>query len=125
VDCLVNNVGWAEIHTWNDLTDEVWSAHGRSTDEAVRALRAALPAMASKGRGRSSTSVRPRKASKPLDAGVLGDESGDAFAFALVADLHAKHGTVATPSRQVRLATDAVDGDGASRSAREARRRSS
>src|SRR4051794_9242367 len=24
VDCLVNNLGWAEIHRFDELTDEVW-----------------------------------------------------------------------------------------------------
>jgi len=92
VDCLVNNVGWAEIHTWDDLTDEVWSAHGKiNVMSAVRALRAALPRWSSKGRGRSSTSRRPPQSVQASRCRVLGDESGECFRFRrLVADLHAR-----------------------------------
>src|SRR5438034_466032 len=28
LDCLVNNVGWAEIHSWDDLDDEVLAKVG-------------------------------------------------------------------------------------------------
>ena len=31
VDCLVNNVGWAEIHRFDELTEDDWERPGRST----------------------------------------------------------------------------------------------
>ena len=44
VDCLVNNVGWAEIHALDELTDVIWERSWQiNVMSAVRALRAALP----------------------------------------------------------------------------------
>jgi NAD(P)-dependent dehydrogenase (short-subunit alcohol dehydrogenase family) len=52
IDCLVNNVGWAEIHTWDDLDDEVWERSWQiNVMSAVRAVRAALPSMRQAGSG--------------------------------------------------------------------------
>jgi 3-oxoacyl-[acyl-carrier protein] reductase len=52
VDCLVNNVGWAEIHRFEDLDEEVWERSWQiNVMSAVRALRAALPAMQQAGSG--------------------------------------------------------------------------
>src|SRR6476661_6493453 len=52
LDCLVNNVGWAEIHTWDDLDDELWERSWQiNVMSAVRAIRAALPAMKQRGGG--------------------------------------------------------------------------
>jgi len=52
IDCLVNNVGWAEIHRFDELDDEDWERSWQiNVMSAVRALRAALPAMQQAGRG--------------------------------------------------------------------------
>jgi NAD(P)-dependent dehydrogenase (short-subunit alcohol dehydrogenase family) len=46
VDCLVNNVGWAEIHRFEDLTDEIWERSWQlNVMSAVRATQAVLPGM--------------------------------------------------------------------------------
>src|SRR4029079_19398632 len=50
VDCLVNNVGWAEIHRFDELDDDVWERSWQiNVMSAVRALRVALPAMREQG----------------------------------------------------------------------------
>jgi len=52
VDCLVNNVGWAEIHRFDELDDDVWERSWQiNVMSAVRALRVALPAMKERGAG--------------------------------------------------------------------------
>src|SRR3954454_14234107 len=52
IDCLVNNVGWAEIHTWDDLDDDMWERSWQiNVMSAVRALRATLPAMRKQAAG--------------------------------------------------------------------------
>ena len=52
VDCLVNNVGWAEIHRFENLDEEMWERSWQiNVMSAVRALRAALPAMQQAGAG--------------------------------------------------------------------------
>jgi 3-oxoacyl-[acyl-carrier protein] reductase len=46
VDCLVNNVGWAEIHRFEALTEEIWERSWQlNLMSAVRATQAVLPAM--------------------------------------------------------------------------------
>jgi NAD(P)-dependent dehydrogenase (short-subunit alcohol dehydrogenase family) len=94
IDCLVNNVGWAEIHTWDDLSDELWERSWQiNVMSAVRALRAALPAMRERGSGAivnvSSTAGKRPSLSMPeysvTKAALLSLSR-------LVADLHAKDG---------------------------------
>jgi len=94
VDCLVNNVGWAEIHTWDDLTDEVWERSWQiNVMSAVRALRATLPGMKERGGGAivnvSSTAAKRPSVSMPeysvTKAAMLSLSR-------LVADLYAKDG---------------------------------
>src|SRR6185312_16926440 len=52
VDGLVNNVGWAEIHRWDDLDDDVWERSWQiNVMSAVRATRAVLPGMKERGSG--------------------------------------------------------------------------
>src|SRR6266851_10261383 len=39
IDCLVNNVGWAEIHRFDELTEEIWErAWQLNVMSAVRAI---------------------------------------------------------------------------------------
>src|SRR5579864_3209892 len=41
VDCLVNNLGWAEIHKFDELTDELWEKSFQlNLMSAVRATQA-------------------------------------------------------------------------------------
>src|SRR6516162_4293281 len=52
IDCLVNNVGWAEIHRFEELTEEIWERSWQiNVMSAVRATQAALPAMRGRGSG--------------------------------------------------------------------------
>jgi NAD(P)-dependent dehydrogenase (short-subunit alcohol dehydrogenase family) len=94
IDCLVNNVGWAEIHRFDELGDEVWERSWQiNVMSAVRALRAALPAMRERGSGAivnvSSTAGKRPSLSMPeysvTKAALLSLSR-------LVADLHAKDG---------------------------------
>ena len=46
VDCLVNNVGWAEIHKFEELTEEIWERSWQiNVMSAVRASQAVVPSM--------------------------------------------------------------------------------
>jgi 3-oxoacyl-[acyl-carrier protein] reductase len=70
VDCLVNNVGWAEIHKFDELTDAVWERSWQvNVMSAVRALRATLPDMTARGAGAivnvSSTAAKRPSLSMP------------------------------------------------------------
>ncbi len=94
VDCLVNNVGWAEIHAWEDLADDVWERSWQlNVMSAVRALRADLPAMRERRSGAivnvSSTAAKRPSLSMPeysvTKAAMLSLSR-------LVADLYAKDG---------------------------------
>ncbi|HEY4349352.1 MAG TPA: SDR family oxidoreductase [Gaiellaceae bacterium] len=94
VDCLVNNVGWAEIHKFHELTDEIWDHSWQiNVMSAVRATRAALPGMRERGSGAivnvSSTSAKRPSAGMPeysvTKAALLSFSR-------LVADVHAKEG---------------------------------
>ena len=52
VDCLVNNFGWAEIHRFEELTEEIWErAWQINVMSAVRATQAVLPGMKARGAG--------------------------------------------------------------------------
>lgn len=52
VDCLVNNVGWSEIHRFDELSDEVWERSWQiNVMSAVRAIRAVVPDMRSRKSG--------------------------------------------------------------------------
>jgi NAD(P)-dependent dehydrogenase (short-subunit alcohol dehydrogenase family) len=52
VDCLVNNVGFAEIRRFDELTEEDWEQSWQlNVMSAVRAIRAALPGMRERRRG--------------------------------------------------------------------------
>jgi 3-oxoacyl-[acyl-carrier protein] reductase len=94
LDVLVNNVGWAEIHRFDELDEEVWERSWQiNVMSAVRALRAALPAMQDGGGGVvvnvASTAGKRPSASMPeysvMKAAMLSLSR-------LVADVYAKDG---------------------------------
>ncbi len=94
VDCLVNNVGWAEIHRFEELTEEIWERSWQiNLMSAVRATKAALPPMREHGGGAivnvSSTSAKRPSVGMPeysvTKAAMLSYSR-------LVADLYAKDG---------------------------------
>jgi NAD(P)-dependent dehydrogenase (short-subunit alcohol dehydrogenase family) len=94
VDCLVNNLGWAEIHRFEDLTEEIWERSWQTNlMSAVRATQAALPGMRERKAGAivnvSSTSAKRPSAGMPeysvTKAAMLSFSR-------LVADLYAKDG---------------------------------
>jgi 3-oxoacyl-[acyl-carrier protein] reductase len=63
IDALVNNVGWAEIHRFEEVSDETWEYSWQiNVMSAVRAIRAVVPAMLERGAGAivnvSSTSAK-------------------------------------------------------------------
>ena len=114
LDCLVNNVGWAEIHRFDELGDEVWERSWQiNVMSAVRALRAALPAMRERGSGAivnvSSTAGKRPSLSMPeysvTKAALLSLSR-------LVADLHAKDGIRCNAVAPGPTATDAWLGEG-------------
>jgi 3-oxoacyl-[acyl-carrier protein] reductase len=114
VDCLVNNVGWAEIHAFDELTDEVWERSWQiNVMSAVRALRAVLPAMRERGAGAivnvSSTAAKRPSLSMPeysvTKAAMLSLSR-------LVADLYAKDGIRCNAVTPGPTATEAWLGDG-------------
>ena len=52
VDCLVNNVGFAEIRRFDELTEADWEQSWQiNVMSAVRAIQAALPGMRERGAG--------------------------------------------------------------------------
>jgi 3-oxoacyl-[acyl-carrier protein] reductase len=114
IDCLVNNVGWAEIHRFEDLDDDMWERSWQiNVMTAVRALRAALPAMQKAGGGAivnvsSSAGKRP-SASMPeysvMKAALLSLSR-------LVADLYAKDGIRCNAVTPGPTATEAWLGEG-------------
>jgi 3-oxoacyl-[acyl-carrier protein] reductase len=94
VDCLVNNLGWAEIHRFDELTEEIWERSWQiNLMSAVRATQAVLPGMKERGAGAivnvSSTAAKRPSAGMPeysvMKAAMLSFSR-------LVADLHAKDG---------------------------------
>jgi len=114
LDCLVNNVGWAEIHKWDDLDDEVWEHSWQiNVMSAVRALRAALPAMKERGAG-AIVNVSSTAGKRP--SGSMPEYSVSKAAMLslsrLVADLHAKDGIRCNAVTPGPTATEAWLGDG-------------
>jgi len=94
VDCLVNNVGWAEIHRFEDLDEEMWERSWQiNVMSAVRALRAALPAMQQAGAGaivNVASSAGKRPSTSMPEYSVM--KAALLSLSRLVADLYAKHG---------------------------------
>jgi 3-oxoacyl-[acyl-carrier protein] reductase len=94
VDCLVNNVGFAEIRRFEELTDEQWEQSWQlNVMSAVRAIRAALPGMRERGGGAivnvSSTAAKRPSTGMP-DYSVT--KAAMLSLSRLVADLYAKEG---------------------------------
>jgi NAD(P)-dependent dehydrogenase (short-subunit alcohol dehydrogenase family) len=114
VDCLVNNVGGSEIRKLDELTDDDWQ---RSFDlnlmSAVRATRAVLPGMRTRGGGSivnvSSTAAKRPSSGMPeysvMKAGLLSYSR-------LVADLYAQDGVRCNAVTPGPTATDAWLGSG-------------
>ena len=94
VDCLVNNVGWAEIHRFEELTEEIWDRSWQiNVMSAVRATQAVLPAMRERGAG-AIVNVSSTAAKRPsLSMPEYSVTKAAMLSFSrLVADLYAKDG---------------------------------
>ena len=114
IDVLVNNVGWAEIHRFDELDDDVWERSWQiNVMSAVRALRKALPAMQNQGAGAvvnvASTAGKRPSSSMPeysvMKAAMLSLSR-------LVADLYAKDGIRCNAVTPGPTATEAWVGEG-------------
>ncbi|MEI8106139.1 MAG: SDR family oxidoreductase [Actinomycetes bacterium] len=114
IDCLVNNVGWAEIHRFDELTEEIWDRSFQlNLMSAVRATRATLPGMRERQEGAivniSSTAAKRPSAGMPeysvMKAAMLSFSR-------LVADLYAKDGIRCNAVAPGPTATDAWLADG-------------
>jgi NAD(P)-dependent dehydrogenase (short-subunit alcohol dehydrogenase family) len=94
VDCLVNNVGWAEIHRFDELTEEIWERSWQiNVMSAVRACRAVLPAMREQGAGAivnvaSTSGKRPSQTMPEYSV----SKAAMLSLSRLVADVYAKDG---------------------------------
>jgi 3-oxoacyl-[acyl-carrier protein] reductase len=114
VDCLVNNVGGTTIRALDDLTDDDWQASFElNLMSAVRATRAALPAMRKRGAGAivnvSSTAGKRPSGGMP-DYSVM---KAALLSFSrLVADLSAKDGIRCNAVTPGPTATGAWVGEG-------------
>jgi 3-oxoacyl-[acyl-carrier protein] reductase len=94
VDCLVNNVGFAEIRRFEDLTEADWEQSWQiNVMSAVRATQAVLPGMREQGAGAivnvSSTAAKRPSTGMP-DYSVT--KAAMLSLSRLVADLYAKDG---------------------------------
>jgi NAD(P)-dependent dehydrogenase (short-subunit alcohol dehydrogenase family) len=114
LDVLVNNVGYSEIRKLEDVTDDVWQASFElNLMSAVRATRAALPAMREHGQGTivnvSSTAAKRPSTGMP-DYSVM---KAALLSFSrLVADLYAKDGIRCNAVTPGPTATQAWLGEG-------------
>src|SRR5579862_1577265 len=94
VDCLVNNVGWAEIHRFEDLTEEMWERSWQlNVMSAVRATKAVLPDMRARGSGvivNVSSTAAKRPSSGMPEYSVT--KAAMLSLSRLVADLYARDG---------------------------------
>jgi NAD(P)-dependent dehydrogenase (short-subunit alcohol dehydrogenase family) len=114
VDCLVNNVGYAEIRRFDELTDENWEQSWQiNVMSAVRAIQAALPGMRERKAGAivnvASTSAKRPSASMP-DYSVT--KAAMLSLSRLVADLYAKDGVRCNAVTPGPTATGAWLGEG-------------
>jgi 3-oxoacyl-[acyl-carrier protein] reductase len=114
IDCLVNNVGWAEIHRFDELTEEIWErAWQLNVMSAVRAIQAALPGMRERRSGAivnvSSTAAKRPSTGMP-DYSVT--KAAMLSLSRLVADLYAKEGIRCNAVTPGPTATDAWLGEG-------------
>jgi 3-oxoacyl-[acyl-carrier protein] reductase len=114
IDCLVNNLGWAEIHRFDELDDDVWERSWQiNVMSAVRALRAALPAMQQAGRGvivnvASTAGKRPTQTMPEYSV----TKAAMLSLSRLVADVYAKDGIRCNAVTPGPTATEAWLGEG-------------
>jgi 3-oxoacyl-[acyl-carrier protein] reductase len=94
VDCLVNNLGFAEIHRFDELTEELWQkAWNLNVMTAVRATQAVLPGMRERKAGvivNVSSTAGKRPSTGMPDYSVT--KAALLSLSRLVADLYAKDG---------------------------------
>jgi 3-oxoacyl-[acyl-carrier protein] reductase len=114
VDCLVNNVGWAEIHRFEELTEELWEKSWQlNVMSAVRAIQATLPGMRARAEG-AIVNVSSTAAKRP--SGGMPEYSVTKAALLslsrLVADLYAKDGIRCNAITPGPTATEAWVGEG-------------
>ena len=114
VDCLVNNVGGTDIRRLEDLTDADWEASFQfNLMSAIRATRAALPAMRERGGGsivNVSSSAGKRPSTSMPDYSVM--KAGLLSFSRLVADLYSKDGVRCNAVAPGPTATEAWMGEG-------------
>jgi len=114
VDILVNNVGWAEIHRFDELTEEIWDRSWQiNLMSAVRAIQAVLPSMRTRGAG-SIVNVSSTAAKRP-STGMPEYSVTKAAMLSLsrlVADLYAKDGIRCNAVTPGPTATQAWLGEG-------------
>jgi NAD(P)-dependent dehydrogenase (short-subunit alcohol dehydrogenase family) len=94
VDCLVNNVGYAEIRRFDELTEEHWESSWQlNVMSAVRAIQAVLPGMRER---RSGAIVNVASSAGKRPSTTMPDYSVTKAALLslsrLVADLYSKEG---------------------------------
>jgi NAD(P)-dependent dehydrogenase (short-subunit alcohol dehydrogenase family) len=114
VDCLVNNLGFAEIRRFDKLTDADWQqAWDLNVMSAVRAIQAVLPGMRARGVG-TIVNVSSTAAKRPSTG--MPDYSVTKAALLslsrLVADLYAKDGIRSNAVTPGPTATEAWLGEG-------------
>ena len=114
VEVLVNNVGFAEIRTFEELTDEDWEQLWQlNVMSYVRAIQAVLPGMRGRGAGRivnvSSTAAKRPSTGMP-DYSVT--KAAVLSLSRLVADVYAKDGILCNAVAPGPTATQAWLGEG-------------
>jgi 3-oxoacyl-[acyl-carrier protein] reductase len=114
IDCLVNNVGWAEIHRFDELTEEMWDRSWQlNLMSAVRATQAVLPGMRAQGAG-AIVNVSSTAGKRP-STGMPEYSVAKAAMLSLsrlVADLYAAEGIRCNAVTPGPTATDAWLGEG-------------
>jgi NAD(P)-dependent dehydrogenase (short-subunit alcohol dehydrogenase family) len=114
VHCLVNNVGWAEIHRFPELTEEIWERSWQiNVMSALRAIQAVIPGMRERHEGAivnvSSTAAKRPSLGMPeysvTKAAMLSLSR-------LVADLYAADGVRCNAVTPGPTATEAWLGEG-------------
>jgi 3-oxoacyl-[acyl-carrier protein] reductase len=114
IDCLVNNVGFAKIRRFEELTEADWElAWQLNLMSAVRATQAALPGMRERGGGAivNVASTAGKRPSTSMPEYSVTKAAMLSFSR-LVADLYAKDGIRSNAVTPGPTATDAWLGDG-------------
>jgi NAD(P)-dependent dehydrogenase (short-subunit alcohol dehydrogenase family) len=114
VDCLVNNLGWAEIHRFDELTEELWDkSWNLNVMSAVRATQAVLPGMRERQAGvivNVSSTAGKRPSTGMPEYSVT--KAALLSLSRLVADLYAKDGIRCNAITPGPTATEAWVGEG-------------